>query len=69
MLSVVAGVLWLGGANMTVFDGDLFYQRSVDQTLGKSPVVRLGCVVADDLLIETAQVSSFQFIFFFKKCN
>jgi hypothetical protein len=56
MLSVVIGVLSLGGANMTLFDAGLAYQRTVERTLGASPVVRLGCIVEQNKKIDQLQV-------------
>jgi len=45
-LLVVVVVLVYGGLNMTVFDGDVFYQKTIEETLGSRPTVQLGCVVA-----------------------
>lgn len=42
-------LLLVGGANITVFHGHQFYQRTLPETIGKETPLKLGCVIASNI--------------------
>lgn len=55
-------LLLIGGANITVFQGHQFYQRTLPETIGKETPLKLGCIIASDVPRNESAVRVYVFV-------